>query len=390
MPRLALGRSSDVGRLSAAVTGWEHRRPASAATRAIVGVLTGEGIGPDVMRVALRVLRAAAERFGFEVELRDGGVIGTEAEQAHGRPLTPHVVGWCETLFADGGAVLCGPGGGRFVYDLRARFDLFCKLTPVRPLPALSGVGPLRPSAAEGVDLVVVRENVGGAYFGTCQRLTQPDGTQEARYTFGYTEPQVRRIVATAVRLAAARRNRLALAVKPNGLPAISELWRRVFDELASPRGVDTAVLEVDNAAYQIVASAADFDVVVAPNLFGDILSDVAALLLGSRGLSCSGNFGGPGVAVYQTGHGAARDLAGRGMANPIGQVFAAAMMLRESFGRFDAADAVEAAVADVLAAGVRTADIADDRAAVVNTDEMGDHIVRQLARQPVQASAAS
>jgi 3-isopropylmalate dehydrogenase len=330
------------------------------------------------MAATIEVLRAAGSRSGTELTLREGGLIGTAADRASGRPLTAEVIDFCESMWADGGAVLCGPGGGRFVYDLRARFDLYCKLVPIRPLPALHDAGVLRPAARDGVDLLIVRENAGGCYFGEWARV-QVNGTAEARHAFRYRADEVARVVRVAVRLAQARRQRLALVVKPNGVPAVSQLWTEVFRDLVSGQGLAARILEIDNAAYQVVAAAREFDVIVAPNDFGDVLGDVAALLLGSRGVSYSANFGPTGRAVYQTSHGAAWDLAGTGTANPIGMVLAGALMLRESLGLSGAAAAIEAAVARTLAAGFRTADVATPSSTVVGTREMGRRIAGAL-----------
>ncbi|MEM8885768.1 MAG: isocitrate/isopropylmalate family dehydrogenase [Planctomycetota bacterium] len=336
-----------------------------------VAVLPGEGVGPEVMEAALHVLAGV-----LECDVREGGPIGRAAWQAHGAALTEPVAALCAETFAAGGAVLCGPGGQRFVYDLRARFDLYIKRTPVRPIAALADAGPLRPEAVRDVDLLVVRENAGGLYFGPSE---ESDGA--SRQSFRYRDDEVRRLLAEAVRQARARRGRLALAVKPGAMPAASAQWTRIFEEMGE--GVQTEVLEVDNAAYQIVARARSFDVVAAPNLFGDILSDLAALLLGSRGLSYSGNFDGNfhggGAAVFQTGHGCAHDLAGRDVANPLGQILSAAMMLRAAFDRPTDAARIERAVERTVADGFRTADIAGPDATVVGTREMGRRVAENL-----------
>lgn len=375
-------------RLTSALPEWAadtSRRIEPQKRRCVIGVLPGEGVGPEVTAIATDLLRQVAALWDLDFEIRLGGAIGTAAERAHGQPLTAEVVSFCEAIFADDGAILCGPGGGRFVYDLRARFDLFCKFTPVRPLPALRDTGVLRPDAVADVDLVVVRENASGLYFGEGRRT--PDA---ATHSFCYRREEISRIVAVAIRLAQRRRRQLTLVVKQAAVREVSELWREIFDELTREQALDLSCLEVDNANYQIIANARAFDVVLAPNLFGDILSDGAALLLGSRGMSFSGNFGAPGVAVYQTGHGAAHDLAGQDRANPIGQILSATLLLRESFGLEAPAAALEAAVAKTLGAGLRTADIAAPGRPVVGTREMGRAIAGALEREtaPVPITA--
>jgi 3-isopropylmalate dehydrogenase len=341
----------------------------------VIGALPGEGVGPEVVGAALAVLDAVAEGSGVSFAVRRGGPIGVAALRETGAELPPAAASFCEGVFADGGAVLCGPGGGRFVYDLRAKFDLFCKLVPIRPLAALRGAGPLRERSVQGVDVVVVRENVGGAYFGEHGARRVGPWIEEATHQFRYDAGQVERTLRVAFELARRRRGRLAVVVKPSGVPSISELWAERARLLNEACGVELELLEVDNACYQIVADAARFDVVAAPNLFGDVVADTAALLLGSRGMSLSANFGAPGRAVYQTGHGAAHDLAGTDRANPLGQILSLALLLAESFGRVELQAAIERAVEGVLADGWRTADVMAPGCTCVGTRELGQRV---------------
>ena len=203
----------------------------------------------------------------------------------------------------------------------------------------------MRPERLEGVDIVVVRENVSGLYFGSWGIVSQSDNCRVAYHHSSYREDEVERILTVALALARQRRNKLDVITKPGGIPAISQLWQEKLQELNHDEGVATRVLEVDNAAYQLIAHPEDFDVVACPNLFGDVLGDCGSLLLGSRGLSFSGNFGGCGCAVYQTAHGAAWPLAGTDRANPIGQICSLGMMLRESCDLPVAAEAIEQAI---------------------------------------------
>lgn len=345
--------------------------PAQTKGKFTIGVLDGEGIGQEVIAGALEVLDAVTRHSQISFDVCHGGLIGKSAEKAHGKALTPEVTEWSESVFANQGAILCGPGGGRFVYEMRARFRLFCKFTPIRPFSALRDAGVIRPEALDNIDLVVVRENVSGLYFGECDRQVDARGVDRVTHTYGYCMDEIQRIVDVGVKLAQQRRRRLSLVVKPGGVPALSQLWIDVLNQLATGADIRTDIIEVDNASYQIIAAASDFDVIVAPNLFGDILSDGAALLLGSRGMSYSGNFGDNGMATYQTGHGAAHDISGKDIANPVGQILSVAMMLRESFGLFHAADAIEAAIGKVLADGARTVDIAAPGCRTVGTREM-------------------
>ena len=274
--------------------GWADKRSAWQApipNKFIIGILTGEGVGPELMSAAGEVLKAIQRNSSYNFEICYGDLIGNAAKKEFGKSLTPEVITWSESIFSDGGAILCGPAGNRFVYEMREQFDLFCKLTPVLPSPALFDTGVLRPDALENVDMVLVRENTGGLYFGEWNWKTDPLGNDEVKHTFSYCADEVRRIVDIGVKLAKRRRGRLSLAVKPDGVPGISKLWTDIFRDFVQGTNLETSVLEIDNASYQIIASASEFDVIVAPNLFGDILADVAALLLGSRGLSYSGNF---------------------------------------------------------------------------------------------------
>jgi 3-isopropylmalate dehydrogenase len=364
-------------------TGIVARLLPGASTRAdggrrLIGVLPGEGIGPEVIEASLRLLAAIETATGHAFELRYGGRIGVDAVRESGQALTPAVTRFCADVFAAGGAIFCGPGGGRFVYDLRASFDLFCKLVPLRPLPALAGTGVLVTDAVRDVDILMIRENTGGLYLGEAGTERTAGGTR-AWHRFHYDEDQVDRILRLAIRAAGLRRGRLCVVTKPSGVPGISELWRSLAEELTNGTGIELRLLEVDNACYQVIADARSFDVIAAPNMFGDVLADAASLLLGSRGMSYSANYSPGGCAVYQTGHGAAYDLAGTGRANPVGQIQSLAMMLGESFGLPAIAAALLDATSEVLAAGIRTADIMTRGCRVVGTQALAAHIEAAL-----------
>ncbi|AHE98462.1 3-isopropylmalate dehydrogenase [Thioalkalivibrio paradoxus ARh 1] len=308
----------------------------------------------------------------------------------HGASLSDEVIAFCEGVFADGGALFCGAGGDRFVYELRARFDLFCKFTPLCPHPVLSDSGALRPERLEGVDIVAVRENTGGMYLGEWSMEQAPAGGRTARHAFSYCEPQIARIVDVAARLAQTRRGRVTVTTKPGGVPAISTLWEEIASERCDAAGVHMQVLEIDNAVYQLIADPRQFDVVVSPNMFGDVMADGGAVLLGSRGMSFSGNFSPEGRGVFQTGHGAAHDLAGSDRANPVGQMLSLAMMLREAFGLDTEATCVEHAIADTLARGIRTPDIAGPGSTVVGTRDFGRAVGAALSARLEGREAAA
>jgi 3-isopropylmalate dehydrogenase len=359
-------------RLTENLPGWEGR---AVHQPRVIGVVPGEGIGPEVVDAALGVLAAVSETTGLAFEVR------TPREllvfDRFGQVLTEELAGFIASTLDAGGAVLCGPAGGRFVYQLRARLGLYCKLVPVRPSRALADVAIVSRERLDGIDIVVVRENVGGLYLGAFGR--SEDG-QVAFQEFRYDAGQVMQTVRVAADLARARAGRLSVIVKTGGIPEVSALWWEQAEAAADARGIDVARVEVDNACFQLVAEPRRFDVIVAPNLLGDIVADVAAVLLGSRGMSFSGNFGADGRAVYQTGHGAAHDLAGSGRANPGATMLALAMMLRESFGLVEAAERVEAAVERTLAAGFRTPDVAGPDAVVLSTGQLARRVAEAVA----------
>lgn len=361
--------------------GWERPEPRG---RSVIGVLCGEGIGREVVGATLDVLAVAADGSDVSFDVREGGAIGREAIARTGKALTPEVADFCRAVFRDGGAVLCGPGGGRFVYELRAALGLYCKLTPIRPIAALDDAAVVKPEARRDVDVLHVRELSSGVYAG--HWTTSGAGAhRSALHTFGYTAGAVERILRVACAAARGRRGRLAVVVKPDGVPAVSRLWSDVLDELrpGAAHGLDISVLEVDNAAFQLVQGAAQFDVVVAPNLCGDVLADVTGVMLGSRGLCHSGNFGADGAAVYNTGHGAAYDLADRDCANPLGTLLTLTMLLRASFGLEALAGRIERAIDQTVAAGWRTPDMTAPGCTVVGTRELGRRVAEALLAGP-------
>lgn len=372
-------------RLSSVVTSGPDHQTDRATVREVaghpvyrVGTLPGEGIGPSLIDICVNLLGVIEACSPVRFDVRQGGAIGKDAVKAAGTSLTDEVVAFCEDTFAHQGAVLCGPGGARFVYALRRRFDLYCKLVPLIPLASLSGVGVLRPEAVRDVDVLVVRDNIGGLYFGESS-LQGDVGERVARMTFDYREQDIARLVGVAADMAAQRRQRLCVVFKPGATGVMSDLWESTAKRVLQGRNLEVSYLEVDNACYQMVARAQHFDVVVTPNMFGDVLADGATVLMASRGVSYSANYGPNGRAVYQTGHGAAHDLAGQDKANPIGQVLSLAMMLHESFGLSDIAHALRSAVDDVLHAGWRTADVMEPHARLVGTREMGEKVAHAL-----------
>ena len=346
-----------------------------------VGVFIGEGVGAEVVPVAVALLEALAKATSRRFEFHEGGLIGLPAKAIHGSSLSEEVADFAAGIFGKGGALFCGPGGDRFVYEIRQRFDLYCKYTPLQPLPELREAGSVRAETVANADIIAVRENMGGIYQGVWEEEGSRGGGRVARHRFEYHEDMVRRIMGVALRLAASRRGKVDVVLKPGGIPSISSLWRDCATEMASDTGVTLGELEIDNAVFQLIADPGQFDVIVSPNMFGDVLADCGSLLLASRGLSYSGNFNDAGNGVYQTGHGAARDIAGKDVANPIGQILSLGMMLRESFCWPEADAALRQAVRETLAQGKCTVDIAMPGHEVVGTAEFGRLVKANLER---------
>jgi 3-isopropylmalate dehydrogenase len=340
----------------------------------VLGILPGEGIGPEVVGAALRALDALESVHPIKFDR----VVGNHSA-SHDGNLTNEETAFCRDIFDRGGVLFCGPRGGRFVYDLRRQFDLFCKLVPIRPLHALHNFTQFKPHVLRGVDILIVRDNAGGVYQGQWQDRIDPAAGRLSEHRFCYSEKQVQRIVAAAAKLAQGRRNRLHVVIKAGGVPGISQLWRDVADQVAAETKIDCEFLNVDHAAYRLIQHPNEFDVLVTPNLFGDVLGDLGAALLGSRGMSFSANFSDDGRACYQTGHGAAFDLAGSDRANPAAQILSLAMMLRESFGLDDAAMLVERAVQEVFLSGWRTDDLAMPASRSVGARQMADLIAKAV-----------
>ncbi len=336
-----------------------------------VATIPGDGVGPDVVRAAREVVDAAGRAFGFDVawtELLVGGV----AIDTYGVAIRPEDVEAC----GEADAILLGAVGGpkwsdpsapvrpeQALFALRGGLGLYANLRPVSVHPALIPSSPLRPELLDGVDLLIVRELTGGIYFGDRQEPSGDGGTRHALDTLPYTEPEVRRVVSLAFDLARERRGIVTSVDKANVL-ATSRLWRTIASEIGRERpAIELRHQLVDSCAMLLVQRPADFDVIVTENLFGDILSDEAAVLAGSLGMLPSASLGERRTAhgtfgLYEPIHGSAPDIAGQDKANPIGTILSGAMLLRHSLGREDAAGAIEAAVSAALDAGVRTGDL--------------------------------
>lgn len=356
-----------------------------------VAVLAGDGIGPEVMTQALVVLEAVCARYSRSIEFVSA-LVGGAAFVKHGSHFPEETRAVCEG--AD--AILFGSVGGpvaeshlpqwrgcetNSILAIRKAFGLAANMRPTRVYPALSAGSPLKQEIiGQGVDLLIIRELQGDVYFGEHSFFSQ-DGVRCARDSGEYTEQQVA-FVARAAFDAARGRRRVVHSVDKANVLHMSKLWREVIHEVH--RDYSDVTLEdilVDNCALQLVKNPAQFDVIVAPNLFGDILSDLAAALPGSLGVSPSASFNADGSALYEPSGGSAPDIAGKGLANPIAQILSAAMMLRYSFGWNAEADAIEQAVTAAINDGYRTSDIAaSGGGAYVSTSEMGEAIRKRIA----------
>ena len=352
-----------------------------------VAVLAGDGIGPEVMAEAIDVLRIAADRFGFTLDLRPGRVGGAAIDQ-DGRALPDETLRECEKS----DAILFGSVGGpkwenlppelqperAALLPLRKRFRLFANLRPTRCLPPLVHASPLRADiVAGGFDILCVRELTGGLYFGLPKGTREEDGDVIAVDTMVYRRSEIERVARVAFAAARERRRKVTSVDKANVLEN-SILWRKtVIATAAEFPDVTLEHLYVDNAAMQVIRRPREFDVLLAENLFGDILSDELAMLAGSLGMLASASLGvSEGrhgrFGLYEPSGGTAPDLAGRGIANPIAQILSVALMLRHSFSRPDAAHAIEGAVDSIITSGLRTTDIYAGEGREVGTREMG------------------
>ncbi len=347
-------------------------------------VLPGDGIGPEVTAEAIRVLELVAKRGGHELRFTEE-LMGGCSIDARGVALTDEVLAACKAS----GAVLLGAVGGpkwddpqakvrpeQGLLALRKGLGVFANLRPVRVHESLVDSSPLKPDRLRGVDILVIRELTGGLYFGQPKGRDRRDGHERAVDTLEYHDFEVRRVVELAFRLAKARRRKVTSVDKANVLES-SRLWRQIATEIGKANA-DVALdhMLVDTAAMRLVTSPASLDVVVTENMFGDILTDEASVLAGSMGMLPSASIGGHGPGLYEPIHGSAPDIAGKGIANPVGTILSAAMLLRHSLGLEAEAKRIEDAVDSAVTDGCRTRDLGG----TLSTRQMADEIVRRLS----------
>lgn len=353
-----------------------------------IAVIAGDGIGPEVVAEAEKVLKRTEELFGYKFET-EHGLFGGIAIDERGTPLPDDTLAICKK--AD--AVLLGAVGGpkwdtnpkelrpeTGLLGIRKALGLFSNIRPAVIFDCLKDASTLKPEVLEGTDLIVVRELTGGIYFGEKFRRESPDG-EEAVDTCAYNVKEVERIARQAFEIARTRRKKVASVDKANVLET-SRLWRETVLRVAADYpDVELEHVLVDNCAMQLLRRPSSFDVIVTENMFGDILSDEAAMLTGSIGMLSSASLGEGSFGLYEPIHGSAPDIAGKNLANPIATILSVALMFRLTFGYHDAAEAIERAVKEVLDAGHRTADIAVDKSKAIGTKEIGDLIIAALRK---------
>ncbi|MEW8207231.1 MAG: 3-isopropylmalate dehydrogenase [Candidatus Thiodiazotropha taylori] len=351
-------------------------------------ILPGDGIGPEIVTEAVKVLAALRDRFGFDVEM-DEALVGGAAIDATGGPLPDATL----ELAKEADAILLGAVGGpkweqldisirpeKGLLGLRSALNLFANLRPAILYPQLADASSLKAEIVAGLDIMIVRELTGGIYFGQPRGIRELErGEKQGFNTLVYQESEVDRIARVAFDIARKRDSRVCSVDKANVLEC-TELWREVVSRVGEEYAdVELSHMYVDNAAMQLVKWPKQFDVMVTTNMFGDILSDCAAMLTGSIGMLPSASLDEQGKGMYEPIHGSAPDIAGQGVANPLATILSVAMMLRYSLNEPEMAERVEAAVDKVLDQGLRTPDIFAEGMTEVNCETMGDAVVAAL-----------
>lgn len=347
-------------------------------------VLPGDGIGPEITAEAVKILDACRDA-GLDIALEQG-LVGGAGYEAHGEPLPAETLD--KARAAD--AILLGAVGGpqwnklediskrpeKGLLGLRKNLGLFGNLRPALLYPQLAEASSLKPEVVSGLDIMIVRELTGGIYFGQPRGIEERDGQRVGFNTYVYSEAEIERIGRVAFEMAQKRGGKLCSVDKANVLE-VTMLWREVMERLAADYpDVELSHMYVDNAAMQLVRAPKQFDVIVTGNMFGDILSDAAAMLTGSIGMLPSASLNERGQGMYEPCHGSAPDIAGQGLANPLATILSVAMMLRYTLGETELAVRIERAVGAVLDQGLRTADIAYAGTRQVSTAEMGDAVL--------------
>lgn len=352
-----------------------------------IAILPGDGIGKEITNGAIEVLQAIGEKYGHKFHFSYGKIGGSAVDEM-GTPLPDETIDICKKS----DAVLLGAVGGpkwdnypvelrpeKGLLKIRKELELYANLRPTKYYVSLAGASPLKKEIIEGVDLLMVRELTGGIYFGKPSERIQKDGKEAVVDTLHYEKEEIVRIIKLAFELAKNRRKKVTSVDKANVLES-SRMWREIAEEIAKDfPDVELEHMLVDNAAMQLIRNPKQFDVVVTENMFGDILSDEASVLTGSLGMLPSASLSENGPYLYEPIHGSAPDIAGQNIANPLATILSTAMMLRLSFGMETEANAIEAAVDQVLNHGYRTKDIYSDGLKLVSTTEMIQQVKQEI-----------
>ncbi len=354
-----------------------------------IAVLPGDGIGPEVMEQAVKILKKTSMIYGFDLEYEFAD-IGGAAIDNHGKALPDDTLALCE----ESDAILFGSVGGpkwenlspekqperSALLPLRKHFDLYCNLRPAKIFPSLASASPLKPEIVKtGFDILCVRELTGGIYFGE-PKGREGEGPDETAYdTMIYSRFEIQRIARMAFE-AARKRNNIVTSVDKANVLSSMVLWREVVTETAKEfPDITLNHVYVDNCTMQLVKDPHQFDVLLCPNMFGDIISDECAMITGSMGLLASASLNEEKFGLYEPAGGSAPDIAGKGIANPIAQILSSSMMLKYTFEFSEAANSIEKAISNVLAKGILTADLTTDKQQPVSTQEMGNAIINEI-----------
>ncbi len=350
-------------------------------------LLSGDGIGPEISEVSKKILLKLSQRLDFNIEIKDepfGGI----AYEKYGEPAPKETLESCKS--SDAVLLACV---GDFKYDslprelrpetgllkLRSELELFANIRPVKIRKSLINSSTLKKEVIKNVDLIVVRELTGGIYFGEPRGIINIENDKRAFNTMTYSSSEIKRITDVALKIAKKRRNNICSVDKSNVLE-VSQLWRDTVSEiLEKDREIKQSNMYVDNAAMQLVKDPSQFDVILTNNLFGDILSDLSAMLSGSIGLLPSASINNSGPGVFEPVHGSAPDIAGKNIANPIAMALSAAMMLKIGLNEIKASEIIENAIDKVLLDGFRTPDLADDKSKIISCSEMGEKIINEI-----------
>ena len=350
-------------------------------------LLSGDGIGPEISNVSKRLLSKLSEKYKFNFELKEE-LFGGIAYEKKGSPAPQETLESCKS--SDAVLLACV---GDIKYDslsrdlrpetgllkLRSELNLFANIRPVKIRRSLLNASSLRKEIIENVDLIVVRELTGGIYFGEPRGIVNISGEKKGFNTMTYSASEIKRITDVAIKITKKRNNKICSVDKANVLE-VSQLWRETVEEIMKNHpDIEFSNMYVDNAAMQLIRDPSQFDVIVTNNLFGDILSDLAAMLSGSIGMLPSASLSNDGPGVFEPVHGSAPDIAGKDIANPIAMALSTAMMLRIGLNEPNAADNIELAIDNVLSKGFRTSDLRDKNAQILSCTEMGEKIIQEI-----------